>query len=80
MYIGEFDDLAMIKPQLQAMTDQGMEILTTQLGRKSFVYLTGETGLQLTQQQQQDIENVARYARSETPREQDFVLNRPEGN
>lgn len=80
MYIGEFDDLAMIKPQLQAMTDQGMEILSTQLGRKSFVYLTGETGLQLTQQQQQDIENVARYASSETPREQDFVLNRPEGN
>lgn len=80
MYIGQFDDLTEINQQLKAMTNNGTELLTTRLGRKSFVYLTGDKDLQLSHQQRQNIENVAQYANSETQQERDFVLNRPEGN
>ncbi|WP_052437451.1 TcfC E-set like domain-containing protein [Vibrio hyugaensis] len=80
MYIGQFDDLTEIDQQLKAMTDNGTKVLTTRLGRKSFVYLTGDKDLQLSHQQRQNIENVAQYANSETQQEHDFVLNRPEGN
>lgn len=35
MYIGQFDDLTEINQQLKAMTNNGTELLTTRLGRKS---------------------------------------------
>ncbi|MDA0153624.1 TcfC E-set like domain-containing protein [Vibrio sp. Makdt] len=80
MYIGEFDDINTLNEQLHALTDSGMEFITTRLGRTSFVYLTVNKDLQLSHQQRQHIENVARYANSESLREHNFVLNRPEGN
>ena len=40
MYIGEFDDINTLNEQLHALTDSGMEFITTRLGRTSFVYLT----------------------------------------
>ena len=80
MYIGEFDDINTLNEQLHALTDNGMEFITTRLGRTSFVYLTVNKDLQLSHQQRQNIENVARYANSESLREHNFVLNRPEGN
>lgn len=80
MYIGEFDDINTLNEQLHALTDSGMEFITTRLGRTSFVYLAVNKDLQLSHQQRQHIENVARYANSESLREHNFVLNRPEGN
>ncbi|WP_081635178.1 TcfC E-set like domain-containing protein [Vibrio jasicida] len=80
MYIGQFDDLTEIEQQLKAMANNESKVLTTRLGRTSFVYLTGDKDLQLSHQQRQNIENVAQYAISETPKEHDFVLNRPKGN
>lgn len=80
MYIGQFDDLTEIDQQLKAIANNDTQVLTTRLGRTSFVYLTGDKDLQLSHQQRQNIENVAQYASSETQKEHDFVLNRPEGN
>ncbi|MHA2767040.1 TcfC E-set like domain-containing protein [Vibrio harveyi] len=80
MYIGQFDDLTEVDQQLKAMTESGSEVFTTRLGRKSFVYLTGDKDLPLSHLQRQNIENVAQYANSEMQQERDYVLNRPKGN
>ncbi|EDP60127.1 TcfC E-set like domain-containing protein [Vibrio sp. AND4] len=79
MYIGGFDDIALLKPQIDLIIGQDAEMITTKLGRTTFVYLASESDLLLTQQQYQSIDSIAQYARSEVTPEQDFVLNRPVG-